>query len=77
MEFLKPFWIEILKYSSMAFGLFVVLFKIRQSGTQAEQRKQAMETLKAIKAHDKIERNINTLNDDAINKLYEQELKRD
>ncbi len=77
LELLKPFWIAIGKWAAIAVGVIFMLIKIRQSGKDAARADSLEKTLEGLKTHDKIERNINTLDDNAINKLYEQELKRD
>ncbi len=76
LELLKPFWIAIGKWTTIAAGVIFMLIKIRQSGKDAVKVDSLEKTLQGLKTHDKIERNINTIDDDAINKLYEQELKR-
>ena len=69
IELLKPLWLQILKYGGMAFAALFLLFKVRQSGKESEQRKQAMETLKGVKIRDKIENTILTTPDDKLDKL--------
>lgn len=72
IELFKPFWMQILKYGSIIFGIVFVLFRARQSGSHAEQRKQAMDTLAGVKIRDKIENDIFSANDDKYQRLYKK-----
>lgn len=76
LELLKPFWIEIVKYGSIVMAIFVFWFKAKQSGKEIVERKEAMETLKKVRISDKIENNLNGLNDDKLDKLYNDKIKR-
>ncbi len=70
LEFLKPFWSIIVKWGAIISGVLFVLLKVRQSGTEAEQRKEAMETLAGVKIRDKIENDIANLSDAKLAKLH-------
>lgn len=77
IESLKPFWIPIIRYGTIILGVLLVLFKARQSGKDAVKNNMIEKTLQGIKTHEKIADNINSLDNATVNKLYEQELKRD
>lgn len=69
LTLIKPFFLIIGRWIAIISGVLLVLFKIRQSGTQAEQRKEAMETLAGVKTRDKIENDIARTSDSKLNKL--------
>lgn len=69
LELLRPFWLEILKYGSIVVGVLLVLLRARQSGAQAEQNKQAMDTLKGVRTRDKIENDVITSGSGKLAKL--------
>lgn len=72
MDILKPFFSVILKWGGIASGMLLIIFKIRQSGTQAEQRKEAMDTLAEVRTRDKIANDIANSSDSKLNKLYQK-----
>lgn len=72
MELLKPFWDIIAKWGGIVAGIVLVLFKARQAGEQAMQRKQAMETLKSVQTRDKIENGVNTDNASKLARLHKK-----
>ncbi len=69
LQFLKPFWLQIIKYGGIVLGVILILFRARQSGKEAEEAKSMLETLKGLKTRDKIENNIANINDNKLNKL--------
>ncbi len=77
LEILQLYWLSIVKYCAIVFGLLLIYFKGRQDNNTAQERKQAMETLKAIQTRDKVENNISNLTNDKLNKLYDKQIKRD
>jgi hypothetical protein len=77
LEFLKPFWLSIVKWGGIAFGFVLFYFKVRSDGGIAQERKEVMGTLKGVTTRDKIENDINSLSDDKLNKLYDNQVKRD
>lgn len=68
LTILKPFWLSILKYASIAGAVLLVVFKIRQSGRDAERVENMKETLSHVKIRDAIERDVNR-NDNATERL--------
>lgn len=68
LNLLKPFWLSILKYVSIAGAIMLVVFKIRQSGRDAERVENMKETLSHVKIRDAIERDVNR-NDNATERL--------
>ncbi len=77
IQILKPFWLSILKYGSIAAGILFVLFKAKQSGKVTAENKQLSKTLNAVQARDKIETNLYNLSDARLDKLYQEHIKRD
>lgn len=77
LNLLKPFWLQIVKYGTILGGVLVVLFKARQSGKEVQQRKQAIETLRGIKVRDNIQNKVDSASDAAIDRMYQQQIKRD
>ena len=70
LEIFKPFWGIIVKWTGIAIGILLILFKVRQSGKEVEQRKQAMETLKGLQTRDEIENNVSNISDTRLAKLH-------
>lgn len=54
-NFFKPFWIPIAKYAGIILGVIMVYIKGRQDNKVAQQRKEAVETLKGVIVRDKTE----------------------
>ncbi len=77
LSLLKPFWLQIVKYGAIIGGVLLVLFKARQSGKEVQQRKQAIETLRGVKVRDKIQDKVNFASDADIDRMYQQQIKRD
>lgn len=77
LQLLKPLWITIAKYGAIVGSILLILLKARQSGKQVEQRKQAIETLRGVKVRDKIQDEVNSANDADIERMYNQQIKRD
>lgn len=77
LELLKPFYGVILKYSAISLGILLVLFKVHQSGIETVERKDAMQTLKALQEREKIKNNLNNCTNDKLNELYDKIVKRD
>ena len=59
LALLKPFWLTIAKYAAIAGGILLIVFKIRQSGRDAERVENMKETLNHVKIRDAIERDVN------------------
>jgi len=62
INFLKPYWLSIAKYASIAGGILLVVLKIRQSGRDAERVENMEEVLKHEQVRDAIERDVNRSN---------------
>lgn len=69
LALLRPFWVVIAKWVSLAAGIILILLKVRQSGSEAEQRKQSMKTLKGMQIRDKIENNIAADSDTDLSRM--------
>lgn len=63
IEFLKPFWIGIVKYLGIAIAVLFVLIKVRQSGSDAVKKDALEKTLDGVMARDKIEDTIVSADD--------------
>lgn len=72
LEFLKPFWLAIVKWAAIAGAIALVLFKVRQSGKEAEQHKAMRETLKEVRVRDRIEENIGNADDAKLKRLHDK-----
>lgn len=68
LSLLKPFWLTIAKYAAIAGSILLIVFKIRQSGRDAERAENMKETLSHVKIRDAIERDVNR-NDNATERL--------
>jgi hypothetical protein len=69
LPLLKPYLLEIAKYGGILFGMVIFWFKAKQSGKDTLERKEAMETLKAVQTRDKINLTILNTNNDKLDKL--------
>jgi len=77
IEFLKPFFSEILRWGTVAIGAIILYFKIRIDGKKAAQENYVEKTLAGVTERDKIKQVVTNLSDSDINKLYDKEVKRD
>lgn len=77
LEILKPYWLKILQWVGALGGIVLLLLQVRKSGEETIKQQNAEATLKAVTERDKIESNINNLNDIDLNKLYNKQVKRD
>lgn len=66
--FLKPFWLSILKYASIAGAVLLVVFKIRQSGRDAERVENMERVQEYVEIRNAVERDVNR-NDNATERL--------
>lgn len=58
LNLLKPFWSVILQWGGIALGAAFIMFRARQSGKQAVERQQAMETLKGVKTREDVDKSV-------------------
>lgn len=68
LALLKPFWLTILKYASIAGAILLVVLKIRQSGRDAERVKNMEEVQEYEQISDAVERDVNRI-DNASERL--------
>jgi hypothetical protein len=59
LALLKPFWLTILKYASIAGAILLVVFKIRQSGRDAERVENIEKVQEYEQVRDAVERDVN------------------
>lgn len=71
LAFLRPYWLSIAKYAAIAGGVLLLVFKIRQSGRDAERVENMKEVLEHVEIRDAIERDINR-DDNATKRLRER-----
>lgn len=68
LNLLKPFWLSIAKYAALAGGILLLVFKIRQSGRDAERVENMEKVQKYEQIRDAVERDVNR-SDNATERL--------
>lgn len=68
LNLLKPFWLTIAKYASIAGAIMLVVFKIRQSGRDAERVENMEKVQEYEQIRDAVERDVNR-SDNATERL--------
>lgn len=72
LNFLKPIWLTILKWSGIVGGILLLLAKVKQSGKDEEDNKLIKNTLKEVQVRDKIENDIASAGDAKLNSLHKR-----
>ncbi len=71
-ELLKPYWLPIIKYAGIVFGLVLVYFKGRVDNNSATLRKEGMDNLKRVQESAKIENYVASAKPDKLEQLRKQ-----
>ena len=68
LNLLKPFWLSIVKYAAIVGGILLVVFKIRQSGRDAERAENIEKVVENVQIRHDVERSVNSF-DNASGRL--------
>lgn len=69
LNFLKPYWLEIVKYGALIIGVMAVLFSARQAGKHAERVGNLETSIKRLKKDAEIDARPHLGDTDLINRL--------
>lgn len=72
LQFLKPFWLFIIKWCAIAGGILLFLFKIKQSGKEEVENKITKDVLKGVGIRNEIENNIANTDDAELKRLHDK-----
>lgn len=59
LSLLKPFWLTIAKYAAIAGSILLIVFKIRQSGRDAERVENMEKVQEYVEIRNAVERDVN------------------
>lgn len=71
-EFLKPFWLKILQFAGIAFGIVLLWRQAKSSGMQEVRQKNIETTLKSVQDYDNKKDDLNRMPDNKLDELLQK-----